>query len=190
MRPAREIRRPLLERLSAGHHDVLAALRSLRRSPGFVAIAVLSLGLAIGLNTTMLSMIDAIINPYVPYAQPQRLFDLVPYGMTRNKVFLQRPMYLAVRARKDLYADIVPYDFTYGVTEANGHLVSTWGITTATRLFEVLGVKPVVGRVFDTTRDDPADAAAAVIGYQLWQDDFGGDTDLSRLQFTFNGRTY
>ncbi|MGH7670913.1 MAG: ABC transporter permease [Gemmatimonadaceae bacterium] len=184
------LRTPLLERLFAGHHDMLAALRSLRRSPGFVAIAVLSLGLAIGLNTTMLSMIDAIINPYVPYAQPERLFDLVPYGMTRDKVFLQRPMYLAVRARKDLYADLVPYDFAHGVTEANGHLVSTFAITTGTRLFDVLGVKPVLGRVFDTTRDDPADAAAAVIGYQLWQEDFGGAADLPRLHLTFSGRTY
>jgi putative ABC transport system permease protein len=183
-------RTPTLERFFAGHHDVLAALRSLRRSPGFVAIAVLSLGLAIGLNTTMLSMIDAIINPYVPYAQPQRLFNLVPYGMTRSKVFLQRPMYLAVRARKELYADIVPYDFSRGITEADGHLVSTFAITTGTRLFDVLGVKPVVGRVFNTTRDDPADAGAAVIGYQLWQEDFGGAPDLAKFQFTFNGRTY
>ncbi len=183
-------RAPILERLFTGHHDVLAALRSLRRSPGFVAIAVLSLGLAIGLNTTMLSMIEAIIDPYVPYAQPQRLFDLDPYGMTPRKVFLQRPMYLAVRARKDLYADIVPYDFTRGVTEANGHLVSTFAITTGTRLFNVLGVKPVVGRVFDTTRDDPADAGAAVISYQLWEEDFGGAPDLAKLHFAFNGRTY
>ncbi|MDE3217654.1 MAG: hypothetical protein KGO03_14695, partial [Gemmatimonadota bacterium] len=57
----------VLERLFSGHHDVLAALRSLRRSPGFVAIAVLSLGLAIGLNTTTLAMMDAILHPYVPY---------------------------------------------------------------------------------------------------------------------------
>ena len=44
--------------------------------------------------------------------------------------------------------------------------------------------------MFNTTRDDPADAEAAVIGYQLWQEDFGGESDLAKLHFTFNGRTY
>ncbi len=183
-------KRSWLEGLFAGHHDVLAALRSLRRSPGFVAIAVLSLGLAIGLNTTMLSMIDAIIDPYVPYAQPQQLADLIPYGITRDHEPLQRTMYLAARARTDLYAQIVPWTFEPGTMEANGHLVSALAFTVGTRLFDVLGVKPVLGRTFETSRDDPADATAAVISYQVWQEDFGGNRDLGRLHLDFDGRTY
>jgi len=183
-------RTPLLERLFAGHHDLLAALRSLRRSPGFVAIAVLSLGLAIGLNTTMLAMMDAILHPYVPYAKPGQLFELIPYGMTRSHQWIQRPMYLGARERTDLYASIVPFTFSSGVAEANGHLVQTQAIIAGTRLFNVLGVKPIAGRTFNTTRDDPADADAVVVGYQLWQDDLGGTRDLATLHVTYDGRTY
>ncbi len=179
-----------LERVFSGHHDILAALRSLRRSPGFVAIAVLSLGLAIGLNTTMLAMMDAILRPYVPYANPDRLFDLVPYGMTREKAWLQRPMYLAVRARTDLYAQVIPYGFGNNLILADGHLVNGWTTTVGTGMFEALGVKPVIGRLFDTARDDPADADAAIIGYQLWQENFGGATDLGALRLTVSGRSY
>lgn len=169
---------------------MLAALRSLRRSPAFVAIAVLSLGLAIGLNTTMLSVIDAVLHPYVPYAQPERLFALSSYGMTRRKVWVNRPMYLGVRARTDLYANLVPYTAVLGVAEANGHLATTEAATVGTRLFEALGVKPIVGRVFGTAGDVPADAQAAVIGYQLWKTAFDGDPNLARLHLSFNGRTY
>ncbi len=181
---------PLLERLFAGHHDILSALRSLRRSPGFVAIAVLSLGLAIGLNTTMLAMIDAIVHPFIPYREPARLFSLVPYGMTREKHFVWREMYLAARARTDLYQDMVPMAFSSGVAEANGHFDRIGVVTVGTRLFEVLGVQPMIGRTFSTTGVSPADAGAAVIGYQLWQQDFAANPKLAGLQLTFAGRTY
>ena len=69
-------RTPLLERIFSGHHDMLAALRSLRRSPAFVAIAVISLGLAIGLNTTTFALIDAVEHPYVAYDRPAELFKV------------------------------------------------------------------------------------------------------------------
>lgn len=190
MTTPRNRRTPLLERVFAGRHDILAALRSLRRSPGFVAIAVLSLGLAIGLNTTMLAMIDAILHPYVPYAHPDGLFDVQSYGATRSGEWIRRPMYLALRERSDLYAEIVPYGFSNGVAEVNGHLVRTLASTTGTHLFDVLGVKPIVGRTFNTARDDPADADAVVVGYQLWQEDLGGKRDLVGLHVTYNGRTY
>ena len=81
-------RTPLLERMFAGHHDMLAALRSLRRSPGFVAIAVVSLGLAIGLNTTMFALIDAVEHPHIPYDRAEELFTVVPYGWGRDRTYL------------------------------------------------------------------------------------------------------
>ena len=177
-------------RFLAGHHDFAAALRSLRRSPGFLAIAVLSLGLAIGLNTTMLAMIDAVMHPYIPYPNAGRLYDLTPYGSTRDHAWLQRPMYLAVRARKDLYSQLVPYAMSQGLVQANGHLVRGFNLTVGTRLFDALGVKPVAGRFFDAAGDNPADASAAVIGYQLWQQQFGGSTDLASMRLIVGGHTY
>lgn len=190
MTPRRYQRASLLERLFAGHHDVLAALRSLRRSPGFVVITVLSLGLAIGLNTTTLAMVDAVLHPYVPYPRAERLFELTPYGLSRQKEWLQRVMYLGVRARHDLYARIVPYAMSVGVIDANGVQTQGFGYTVGTELFNVLGVKPVVGRTFRGSDTDAADASAAVISYRVWQQEFGGETDLANLRLTYTGRTY
>ena len=59
-------------------------------------------------------------------------------------------MYLGARERTDLYASIVPFTFSSGVAEANGHLVQTQAIIAGTRLFDVLGVDPIVGRTFNT----------------------------------------
>src|SRR5512135_2193516 len=56
--------------------DFRYALRSLKKSPGFVAVAVLSLGLGLGLVTTMFALLDAVKNPYVPYRDPERLYHV------------------------------------------------------------------------------------------------------------------
>src|SRR6266478_4250638 len=101
-------RTPLIERIFAGHHDVLAALRSLRRSPGFVAIAVLSLGLAIGLNTTTYALFDAIREPAIPYYHPEELFSVGMYGDGGE---LLRAANGEILRRRDLYQVIVPIRF-------------------------------------------------------------------------------
>jgi putative ABC transport system permease protein len=184
-------RTPLFERIFAGHHDVLAALRSLRRSPGFVAIAVISLGLAIGLNTTTFALIDATEHPYVAYDRPEQLFSVVPYGWGRDRASLGHQMYLAMRDRADLFGAVVPYTHAWsGVIEANGHLLQGSQVAVGTGMFRLLGVQPFLGHVFNADRDDPADAGTAVISYGLWRAQYGGNPNLGRLTVSLNDVTY
>jgi putative ABC transport system permease protein len=172
------------------HHDFAAAFRSLRRSPGFVAIAVFSLGLAIGLYTTTHALIDAIRHPYDPYVDSGQLYTISWAVVGRDQPGLRREMYLALRERRDLFAGLVPWTGADATFEAGAHLVTGRAITADPRIFRVLGVQPVVGRVFDPAGDDPTDNGAAVISYQLWQEDFAENRDLAALQLAFGGRSY
>lgn len=172
------------------HHDAAAAIRSLRRSPGFVAIAVFSLGLAIGLYTTTHALIDAIRHPYDPYGRSEQLYTVSWAAVGRDQPALRHEMYTALQDRGDLFAAFVPWTGTNATFEAGSHLVTGSAITADPHLFGVLGVKPVAGRAFNTEGDDPTDAAAAVISYQLWQEDYGQNPDLAALPLSFGGRTY
>jgi putative ABC transport system permease protein len=181
-------RAPLIERAFAGHHDILAALRSLRRSPGFVAVAVLSLGLAVGMHTTTYALIDAIRNPVNPYAGVDRLFSISASALGPDQPTLQRGLVVAARDRRDLFAEFVPWTSGARIIEAGDHLVSGQTVSAGAALFDVLGVQPVVGRAFNSTGENPSDAA--VISYQLWQEDYGQNRDLASLPLAFGGRTY
>ena len=180
-------RTPFLERLFAGQHDVLAALRSLRRSPGFVAIAVISLGLAVGLNTTTFAMLDAIRHPYVPYKNPSELYQIGVVSWGRDPLVSVREMYSALTARHDLYTDLVPTVTKAQVVEGSVGLRTAIVRYVGARYFDVLGVQPIVGRVFHAQANGTPDASGAVISSDLWHDQFGGETHLERLTMTVGG---
>lgn len=180
-------RTPLLERLFAGHVDVLAALRSLRRSPGFVAIAVLSLGLGVGLNTTTLSMIDAIRHPYVPYRDPAELYSISTVSWGRDRVAGARDMYEALVARRDLYADQVPMVSSVELVEGTEGMQNRFVSYVGPNFFDLLGVSAIRGRVFHAGANGSADASGAVISSGLWQAQFGGDPHLDQLKLTIGG---
>ena len=179
-----------LERLFAGHHDVLAALRSLRRSPGFVAVAVLSLGLAIGLNTTTFAMLDAIRNPYVPYRDPGSLFSVKGVNSARDKTATARSMYLALRDRRDLYSALVPIDWHGAVIEGGAGMERAAVAAVGRSFFDVLGVAPMVGRVFHAGTSDGEGTAGAVVSSTLWHEKFGGAPSLGGATVTIDGVTH
>ena len=180
-------RTPFLERLFAGHHDILAALRSLRRSPGFVAIAVLSLGLAIGLNTTTFAMLDAIRHPYVPYRNPAELYDIGAITWSRDRTVNAHAMYEALRARHDLYTEIVPTVTMPQVIEGTDGVGMALVTYVGARYFAILGVAPIVGRTFRLQGDSTNDVNVAVISSSLWHEKFGANTHIERLTLTVGG---
>ncbi len=182
------LRASFLERLFAGHHDVVAALRSLRRSPAFVAIAVLSLGLAIGLNTTTFAMLDAITNPYLPFSKPAELATVkIDWAKVRGHPGLGGEMYVDLRARRDLYQALVPWTARVATVEAGDHLVSGLVATVGTELFQVMGARAQLGRIF-IPAGEPEDVA--VISDALWKEQFASRTNLDSLVISIQGRTY
>ena len=167
--------------------DLRYALRSLKRSPGFAVVAVLSLGLGLGLVATMFGLLDAVTNPYVPYAQPERLFRVM--GWFPSKHFSVPPfqVFQAVRARVPAFADVVPNAGKLVRVAADNLVAEEWADIVPARYFDVLGLRPHVGRFF---RPDDAGQNVVVIGYEPWRQQLHGTRKLERLSLQLNGRAY
>src|SRR5690349_15629049 len=160
--------------------DVQFAVRSFRKSPGFTAVAVLSLALGIGANTAIFSLINQLILKLLPIRDPKSVVLLAGrgfhYGGNNGRNALSYQMYQDIRDRNQVFDGIMcrySLPVTVGTTSQvevlGGELVSG-------NYFSVLGIGPAVGRVF-TAADDlhPGAHPWAVLSYAYWQSRFSGD---------------
>ena len=149
------------------------AMRSLRKHPLFTVIAVLSLGLALALNTTMFALVDAVVHPYVPYPEPERIVTANFFSGDRDHFVPLAERYRAIRDGSTAYDAIAGYSFLWTLvhtrTAAENQLVTA----VTPEFFDVLGVRPMVGRPFS-----PAGPAArndeVLISFRLWNRLFAG----------------
>jgi len=172
--------------------DVRYGLRALAKNRGLTAVAVLSLGLGIGANTTIFSLVHAILLRPLPVREPARLAEVytvdprIPgdWGCSfpnfrdyrdRNSVFSSMFVYTAVRL--NLTGGAEPRPVTGQLTSAN--------------YFSTLGVNPVRGRGFLSDEDTGEGAhPVAVISYRFWQQEFAGDPSVTSRTLSLNGRGY
>lgn len=155
--------------------DIRYALRAVRRSPGFAAVAVLTLALGIGANTAIFSVVDAVLLRPLRYRAADRLVTVGSSVSLRGRgtvaMGLSFPDYRDIGKLKAAVADIAAYSSDkYNFTNTNQPRELEVTRTTAD-LFAVLGVSPTIGRAF--TRDE-AHGRVAVISHALWLASFGG----------------
>jgi putative ABC transport system permease protein len=170
-------------------HDLRYGLRMLRRSPGFTAVAVLTLALGIGANTAIFSAVNTLLLRPVPVEGPDRLvfgfalregFD--PFGACLLE-------YSAYRERGQSFSSsAVAGPRSFNLIE-RGEPERVQGSAVLAEFFTTLGVKPVLGRGFTSEEDRPGGPAVALIGYGLWQRRFGGDPNLIGQTLNFEGRS-
>jgi predicted permease len=172
--------------------DIRHAIRGLRKTPGFLAIVILTLGLGIGANAAIFSLMDQILLRPLAVHDPASLVLLdgpgAFMGRTMNEMTFSYPMYKDFRDRNDVFAGVLarfPLALTAvwrGVSErANGDLVSG-------NYFDVLGVQPALGRLFNASDDrTPGGHPVAVLSYGYWQRQFGGDPLVLNQTITVNG---
>jgi predicted permease len=168
--------------------DLTYGLRSLRQSPTFVATAVLTLGLALGLTTTMFGILDAVVHPYVPFRDPDGLYSVgqhlrrVPGGPTSADGFA------LLRTGTRSFAAIAGTSYRISTIQGpNGASTGIVGLV-SDDLFEVLGVRPYLGRLF-RAGGDPEDARGAVVSYEIWRRMFAGRRSLEGAVVSFDDRT-
>src|SRR5476649_2650603 len=138
--------------MGLSRHDVRLAARSFARHRGFTTVAVLSLALAIALNTTIYSVIDAMVNPKIDIRDPDRIYWLTVWGDYRHKV--DNPTRAALlRSGFHSHEELTSYDYRSGMGQGAAveygrrYREATFAYV-APRFFSVLGVRPVAGRVF------------------------------------------
>jgi putative ABC transport system permease protein len=168
------------------------ALRSLRTSPGFVAVSVVSLGLGLALVTTMVALLDAATHPYVPYRDPDRLYDVRYWLSGTDQRFSFSWVVAALRERTRAFEAILPYALTGmrvgGVAGGEGGAGGDVGVAKVpARLFAVLGVRPSRGRLLDSA---DAGGDAVVVSDALWRRLFAGRRGLAGASLALGDRRY
>ena len=170
--------------------DVRYGLRILRKSPGFTAIAVLTLALGIGANIATVSIVDAVLIRPLPYRQSNQLVDLYLKTKQSDQNLVPYPTFLywqretrglsAIAAWTD---DVFDLTGTGMATRLNGRRVST-------NFLSLFGVRPTLGRDF-SPEDDRIDAApVALVSEGLWKDRLGGSTTAIGETLTLDGSHY
>jgi len=182
-----------MDRLTEWRQDARYAWRTMRRTPTFAAVSLLTLALAIGANTAIFSVVRAVLLRPLPYADPGRLVMAMESwpGNPGNHTPMSPPDYVDYRAQQRAFTDLGAY------TTAGGSVVwqpdhadpTTLTVISAdAHLFHVLGVRPALGRVFETTAGMAGDSSSVLISYGFWQRALGGDPEILGRRLTLDSR--
>jgi len=172
--------------------DLRYGSRMLLKRPGLSSIAIVTLALGIGANTAIFSLVNTVLLRPLPIERPEQLVSLnsdSPGGS--NVPTLSYPNYRDFRDRNDVLAGLLCYRFSPISLSNNGTNERMWAYLVSGNYFDLLGVKPALGRFF-TQQDDKAPGAhpVAVITYNCWQKRFAGSTDVVGKNVIVNGRSF
>ena len=162
--------------------DVRYAVRTLRKNPGFTAVAVITLALGIGANTAIFSVIDAVLLRPLPYAEPQRLVTMRQNDSLLNITDIRKE---AQSFSQGGGVNIEPMDYTGGVEPVQVHAAYV-----DAGLFQVLGVAPKLGRSLSGEEDRLGGPRVAVISYHFWLQHLGGDPQVLGKTIPLSGKSY
>jgi len=173
--------------------DIRYAARFLRRSPGFTLVAILSLGLGIGANTAVFTLINAVLVRSLPVRDPASLMLVEPSrnGTDTASVF-SYPYYEALRDENTVFDGLMASSDASGLVVDHGQGPETLpngALLVSGNYFPTLGVRPLAGRLF-TREDDriPGGHPVAVISHRYWQRAFGADPRAVGRDINVNGR--
>ncbi len=154
--------------------DLRYALRQLRRSPGFALTAVLTLAVAICANAVVFSVLNALVLRPLNLPDPQRL-----YTIEQQELLNSYPDYRDLRDRNRSFDGIAAYGITEAGLNLGGSPSQVWDIECTADYFNVMGIKPYLGRFFQRSDEHGPDSAPyVVLSYPYWKTQFQGDRDV------------
>jgi predicted permease len=166
--------------------DLRYALRMLRKSPGFTAIAVLTLALGIGANTAIFSVVNGVLLQQIPFPQPGRMMILhrgedgsIPYAE-----------YLDLQAQNQSFAPIALWRRDSFNLTGSGDPERISVRMVSADFFSVLGIQPLAGRMFRADEDRQGAAPIALLSEGLWRRKFAGDTNILGKNISLSGHDY
>ena len=157
--------------------DIRFGFRQLMKQRGFAVLAIISLALGIGANTSIFSLVDTALLRPLAVQEPSQLVEL--YGTLHNGTDWSLQSYLNYkdyRYRNTVFSRLFVYRVTVSSLTVNNSSQRVWGYLVSGNYFDVLGVKPMLGRSFLPEEDQTPDShPVAVISYNCWQHRFGAD---------------
>ncbi len=173
-------------------HNIRYAVRSLRRSPGFVITAIVALTLGIGADTAIFSVINAVMLRPLSYPDPDRLVQLILSTRDGKGRTFSIPEFLNCRAQSSVLQDVAAYDFGGpGVNLTGGDQPEqVKGIHVSADYFRLFGAPVISGRTFSPDEDRPGGVRVVVIGNGLWRRRFGADPALAGKTISLGNEPY
>jgi putative ABC transport system permease protein len=182
------------DRVVEWRQDARYALRTLRRSPGFAAVSLVTLALAIGANTAIFSVARAVLLAPLPYAAPGSLVALYESwpGNPGEHTAMSPANFIDYKSQQRAFADVGGFIGMGAVTWRPdvGDPEMLGGLEVATNLFSVLGVHALHGRTFALGDDKPGNDLKVIVSYGFWQRALGGDVASIGRRMAINGRSY
>src|SRR5882724_1005682 len=173
--------------------DLRYGFRTLRKSPGFAIVSVLTLALGIGANTAIFSMVNALLlHPY----NFRNLDSLVRVWEDRGIDEGYDARYIApadaddLRSSNGIFEGLTTYSFQSFGLGTEGDVQPILGCRVSANFFDVLAVTPAAGRLFSAAEEQPGADQVAIVSYGSWQRRFGGDPRLLGKTISLNGRAY
>ena len=171
--------------------DIRYGIRMLTKSPGFTALAVITLALGIGANTAIFSVINSVVLRPLPFREPGRLVALWQTESAPGNFPLTGPDYLDWQAQsRTLEAtSLYSWERTANASGA-GEAEAATAISTQSNFFTVLGVQPQFGRTFDSGEDLAGKNHVAILSNAFWHRKFGGRSDVLGKTIELNDEPY
>ena len=172
--------------------EIRYAARGLRKNVGFALVVVLTLGFGMGANAAIFSLMDQVLLRSLPVRDPSRLVLLdgpgAFQGRTFNRMTFSYPMFVDFRDRNEVFSGVLARFPTAMTVVWQGRSERASGDIVSGNFFDVLGVGPAIGRVFNASDDrTPGAHPVAVLSYGYWQRRFGGDPAVLDQTLVVNG---
>jgi putative ABC transport system permease protein len=174
--------------------DLRYSLRLLLRSPAFTAVAVFSIALGIGANTTVFSVINAVLLKSLPYKDPSSL--MLVWGDSRTQETNRKHNQVSatdvadLRAQSTSFEDIATYTGWFPIMSGDNEAERVPAIQVGDGFFKIMKGEPVLGRVFTAEEQEDGKDFVVVLGHGLWQRRFASDPNIVGKSLLLNGRPY
>ena len=170
--------------------DIRYALRALRQSPGFTAVAVITLALGIGANTAMFSVINSVLFHSSPFRDSARVMVLWKTMSNGTPNAFSTPAFLEIRQQGGFLEHLGAFSSTGKNLSSNELLERIAGGKVNADLFPVLGVQPMLGRTISAEEDRPGAGAVVILSHALWSTRYGSRRDILGEAVSLDGSPY
>jgi predicted permease len=170
--------------------DLRYGARTLRKNPGFTAIAILTLALGIGANTSLFSVVNGVLLNPLPYPHPEQLVTMHESKPNFKNGSISYPNFRDWQKQNHTFSGMaITRSYTYTLT-GKGEAEQLRARFISSDFFSVLGVKPVIGRTFAPGEDEIGGPPLAIIGAGLWKRKFGASPEVLGKSLTLDGKDY
>jgi predicted permease len=176
--------------MSALKHDLKFTLRTLRRSPGFAAMAIATIAVAIGANTAMFSFVNGVLLNPLPYPEPERIVRVLERRPDGGVNGISTLNYLDWADQNTVFEYLSPQGGWRATLTGEGEPTDVVGAQVGADYFRITGAVPALGRTFVEGEDVPGGDHVVVLSYTAWANRFGADPGVVGRSILLDGEPY